>query len=179
MQVREILWLSCWGTVHLGAVGNSLLLPRHHPVREGVCHFLELGLSRICTLNFIFEFFVCFSGGKIFTHIFTEIPCTTNYVPGSHWIQWLSTKCLLWVVFVALYVDTLLQLSSPFHFLLGIERSKFLFGLFLIFFGLVYGLWSCWARDQTSTTAMTQATAVTTPDPQPAVPQRNSEISKF
>ena len=52
-------------------------------------------------------------GGQIFTQTFTKTPCATNYVPGSHGTQWLSTNYLLRVGSV---VDTLLQLSSPLPF---------------------------------------------------------------
>ena len=40
---------------------------------------------------------------------------------------------------------------------------------FFFFLALPYG--SSWARDRTRATAATQATAVTTPDPQPTAPQ--------
>ena len=48
--------------------------------------------------------------------------------------------------------------------------------LYFLFFGCARGMWcgSSWARDQTWTKAVTQATAVTTPDPWPIAPQGNA-----
>lgn len=85
-------------------------------------------------------------GGQIFTQTFTKTPCATNYVPGSHGTQWLSTNYLLRVGSVVLW----LILSSSCHllcpFLLDTGSWQFLLGLFLIFFGLACGMWSSQAK---------------------------------
>ena len=48
--------------------------------------------------------------------------------------------------------------------------------LFVVLTPVAYGHY--WARDQTRTTAVTQATALTTPDSHPDEPQKNSQFQR-
>ena len=55
---------------------------------------------------------------------------------------------------------------------LALDFIDFLYCLFVFHFWPPWGMWNSWVRDQIQGTVMTEAAAVATLDPQPAMPDR-------